>query len=61
MSDYVTLIGSEDVRSAGRQIAGAAESMRQAVGSLDDTLYRHRQWMDDWLMRFEAALREVRP
>jgi len=61
VGNSITLIGAEDVRVAGHQMATAAESIRHAVGSLDDTLMHHRQWMGDWLMRFEAALKEAKP
>ena len=58
MTDYVHLFGAEDVRRAGSRMMEAAEKISQAVSSLDDVLFRHRLQMEDWLQRFEAALRE---
>jgi hypothetical protein len=37
----------------------SAEAMKQAANSFDDTLERHRRWMDDWLLRFEAAIEKT--
>lgn len=56
MSEYVTLIGAEDVRRAGAAMQDAASSMQSTIGSLDQSLTLHRQYMDEWLSRFEAAV-----
>lgn len=61
MSNYVTLVGSDGVRSAGHRIASAASEMLRAGGNIDDALERHRRWMDDWLQRFEAAIDKLAP
>jgi hypothetical protein len=45
MSDYVTLMGAEDVRAAGNAMRQAAESISQSVGYLDEILRRHREEM----------------
>ena len=55
MDPYITLIGSERVEHAGREIAAAAETFRRAVGDLAEELRMQRQFMDDWLDRFQAA------
>ena len=57
MPDYVTLIGAEDVTRAGNRMSDAASDMLRAAASIEDSLYRHRQFLDEWLGRFEAALR----
>jgi hypothetical protein len=56
MSEYITLMGSEQVQSAGRNMASAADTMRSAAGSIDESLRQHRRFMDDWLMRLENIL-----
>jgi hypothetical protein len=57
MAEYITLMGAEDVRAAGRAIASAAADMRQAASSIDDSLHRHRVFFDEWLIRLEQALK----
>ena len=54
--EYIHLLGSEEVSRAASNIRSAAEQMSRAAATMDDTLYRHRQFMDDWLQRFESAL-----
>lgn len=55
-SDYVTLMGAEDVRCAANAIRSAAEDMRQTVGYFEDSLFRQRQFMDEWLERFREIM-----
>jgi hypothetical protein len=56
MADYVTLMGADDVRSAGSAMRSAAEDMRSVASSIDSTFERHQRFLDDWLQRFEAAI-----
>lgn len=56
MTEYVTLMGAEQVQSAGSRIASAAEDIRRAAGSLNDYFCRHESFLNEWLGRFEAAL-----
>ena len=56
MSEYMTLLGAEDVQKAGSAMRSAAESMQSAAGSFEDSLFHHRQFMDDWLIRLEEAI-----
>lgn len=53
MSDYVHLLGSEDVQRAGHAIAAAAETMKRAADEMDVALHRHQQFLSEWLDRFE--------
>lgn len=57
MNDYVALLGSESVQNAGYAMERAAESFRQTVGNLDDSLRQHQRFLDDWLERFERAVK----
>lgn len=54
--ETVYLHGSETVAEAATAMQRAADDMRQAASQFDDTLRTHRQWMDDWLARFQVAL-----
>ena len=56
MAEYITLLGAEGVQKAASSIRSAAEEMQSAVGFLEDSLFRHRQFMDDWLIRLEEAI-----
>ena len=60
MPESIYLMGSEKVESAGHRIDNAANGMCRAVGHLEDSLLRHRQFMDDWLVRLETVLRDHR-
>jgi hypothetical protein len=55
----VVLIGAEDVRSAANTMRGAADTMSSAASSIDSSLERHRIVMEDWLLRFEAAVEKM--
>lgn len=59
MSEYVTLLGAEDVRHAGNAMRSAADDMRNAASTIDTALFQQRQFMDDWLQRFEAAIEKL--
>lgn len=56
MPDYMHLIGSEQVQSAGSEMRRAAEDMQRAASSFYGTMQQHQRFMDDWLQRFEAVL-----
>jgi len=56
MADYVTLMGAEQVQSAGNRMSSAAEQMSRAASSIDESLRQHQRFLDDWLQRFEATL-----
>ena len=61
MTEYIHLIGTEDVRAAGSRMQSAAQDMRSAAGSFEDTLHRQRMFLDDWLNRLENILQEALP
>jgi hypothetical protein len=56
MSEYVTLMGSEDVSRAGYAMKSAAEEMKHAASSFDQSCREQRQFMEDWLTRFEQVM-----
>lgn len=61
MSDHILLIGADDVRSAGHSMKQAAEDMRSAANTIDCALDRHRSFLDEWLLRFEAVVEKLAP
>lgn len=58
MSEVIYLQGSEAVEAAGHRMRAAAEEMTRAATQIDSSLEMHRRFMDDWLTRLEALLRE---
>lgn len=59
MSEYVHLVGAEDVANAGRNISSAAADMNRAASYIDETLQRHERFLDDWLDRLGETLKEI--
>lgn len=59
MTDFINLLGADDVRAAGSKIQGAASDMNRAAGSIEDSLHRHRLFLDDFLARLECMLKEL--
>jgi hypothetical protein len=58
MPDYVTLLGADDVRVAGNRMSSAADTMRSAAGSIDDSLRQHQQFLERWLQEFSSVLEQ---
>lgn len=57
--DYVTLLGTEAVESAGHRIRSAADSMAQSVGYLDEALRMHHQRMEELVQRVEEVMADL--
>jgi hypothetical protein len=60
MAEYMHLVGAEDVSRAASTMRSAAETMSSAASSIDFANQQQRQFMDDWLQRFEQVLAEHR-
>jgi hypothetical protein len=56
MSEYHTLLGASEVATAGRQMLNAASEMNSAASTISSALDRHRQFMDEFIIRFERAV-----
>ena len=56
MTEYIHLAGAEDVRTAANRMVHAAELMQRAVDNFDGALFRHQQFMDNWLERLQQVL-----
>ena len=59
MAEYMTLLGSEAVSRAAGEMTRAAQEMQTAASWTEESLFRHRQFLDDWLLRFEQALEKL--
>lgn len=55
MSNYVTLIGAEDVRRAASQMQQAAEQMAQAANQISYALEAHQRFLEQWLQDYKDA------
>lgn len=58
MTEYIHLIGTEDVRAAGNSMKAAAEITQRAAASIEDSLSRHRIFLDEKLSILEQILAE---
>jgi len=60
MTDFIHLLGAQDVRAAGASMNAAADTMSRAAASIDESLTRHSLFLEHWLMRLEHLLQEAR-
>ena len=61
MSDFIHLIGAEDVRSAGHRMAEAAQKMSEAASTMDYAVEKLRGILDEFLWRFEEIVNKPAP
>jgi len=59
MSEYIHLIGAEDIRNAAVSMRQAADDMKCAANSISETFISQRNYMDEWIGRFENAVKEM--
>lgn len=60
MSNYVTLIGAEDISRAGHNMRDAAERMERAASSFGEYAERLMRALDEHATRIEATQQEPR-
>ncbi len=60
MSNYMTLVGAEQVSGAGHNMTHAAAQMSRAASSIEDTMFRHQQFMTQWLIDLERIMTEAK-
>ena len=60
MSEYIHLIGAEQLSRASHTMMEAAREMQRAAGSISDTLDGQRRYLEEWIGRFENAVKEMR-
>ena len=56
MSEYITLMGAEQVERAASRMTQAAETFSRAVDRLEDLHRLQQQALDDWLARLQQVL-----
>jgi len=61
MTEYIHLVGAEQVQNAANSMRSTAAEMQAAVRNMEGSLERHRRWADDWLQTFEKILTDNRP
>jgi hypothetical protein len=54
--ERILLVGTEEVSNAGHRMSAAAETMRKAANTIDDAIMRHKQYLEDWMLRFEQCI-----
>lgn len=60
MTEYMHLVGAEEVSRAASRMQEAAVSMRMAAAAFQETADRQRILWNEWLDRFEVILKEHR-
>lgn len=58
MSNYVTLVGAEEVQRAASRMAAASEEMQRAASTISFALEQHQRSLDDWLNRLDGILQD---
>ena len=57
--DTVYLVGSEEVQRAGSAMHQAATEMTRAASVIQDALYQHERFLENWLVQFKELIREL--
>lgn len=58
MSNYITLLGAEDVQRASNRMTAAAEEMQRAASTISFALEQHQRALEDWLNRLDGILQD---
>ncbi len=58
MTEFMHLVGSEDISRAGSSIIHAAEQINNAASIINESTNRLQLFLNDWLFRLEEVLRE---
>lgn len=61
MSDYIALLGAEQVQSAANSMRQAAYEMQRAASNIDYSLTQHQQFLTNWLQEFAAVVDGLKP
>ncbi len=56
MTEYMNLMGAEDVVKASRAMQAAANQMQSVVVNLESLMFQQQQFMTEWIERFEEAI-----
>lgn len=58
MSQYMTLVGAEDVSRAASNMRSAADDMTRAAANIAAALEQHQRFLDDWLVRADGLAQD---
>jgi len=56
MSEYIHLIGAEQVQSAANAMRSAADDMQRAANQISESMLAQQRFLDDWLSRLDGTL-----
>ena len=56
MTEFIHLIGSEQVSTAGHNMMRAAEVMSNVSSNMQLVFEEHQRFLDDWLRRYEEVV-----
>ena len=56
MTEFIHLIGSEDVRAAASSIHQSSSSMQSAANQMTEALDKHMLFMNDWMYQLQEVL-----
>jgi len=56
MSEYITLLGAEEITRAGNRMAAAAEDMKQAASLIEESNRLLTSELTELTTRFEVAI-----
>jgi len=54
VSEYMQLLGTENVERAASSMRSAAEEMNRAAATMEAALFEHRRFMEDFIMRLAS-------
>ena len=60
MTEFVHLVGAEDVSRAGSRMQEAAQIMKHAADEIDHAMRQHQQFLENWLQKFEQIVTDNR-
>lgn len=56
--EYIHLMGAEQVQSAANTMRSAGDNMQSAASNMEGALYRHQQFLEDWLQRLAEVMEQ---
>ncbi len=56
MTEYIHLVGAEQVQSAANSMWGAGDKMSQAASSMQQAVSEHQRILDNFLVEFRDTL-----
>jgi len=59
MNEYITLLGTEDVKNAGGSMRAAASDMIRAASIISEATNQHQRSLEEFIDRFEAAIEKI--